>query len=537
MTVSGTSFEISGINLDAISTDTLYPTAYDVELTATGSYDAGSTANSGDLKVSGAIRTFGGNVSLTSPGKITIRPSDTNSISALIDTRTWSGSVPATAAGNLTIDFQSEGRDLPLLLWMPQVDVNLEIGNTSGTGKTQLFAKDVKINGSASIASDIINNSEENQGLTVLNDLFDSTIYGITTALSPLPASIKTGNTSAKIAFSNAEVLSSGSINLNLSSSLDLKAPAYGAWWQNSMLLWSAGIAVASTTTDLSLKASTLSTTDGNITIKTASKNELSAESNLKVDLPKTIDATGKEEDSKENNNKIVSSFGVTVGNTKSTILLDANSQIKATGSISIENKAEPTAETASAAVLFYGGRGAASASIGYDKTDATVQIDGLIQSEGKRYVDWDYTQEGSSPNYAVKTSTDAPITSDVTLSNGQVVRNANGDLYEFIGSDGQFLDLRTLNVKDDPRFKKIGTSALKGASSLFSSFWDYTQAGTLPEYTVTTSADAPITTDVSLSNGHVVKSTNGNLYKFIGNDATTLDLQTHNITTDSVSQ
>ena len=96
--MSGTSFEISGINLDAVATDTIYPAAYDVILTATGSYDANSTANSGDLKVTGAIRSFGGNVSLTSPGKITIRPTDTNSISTLIDARTWSESAPATTA-------------------------------------------------------------------------------------------------------------------------------------------------------------------------------------------------------------------------------------------------------------------------------------------------------------------------------------------------------------------------------------------------------------------------------------------------------
>ena len=471
VTVSGKSFEISGINLDSNSTDTTYPAAYEVVLSATGSYDAGSTSNSGDLKVSGPLRSFGGNVSLSSPGKITIRPTDSSTTSALIDARTWSGGTATTTAGNLSINFKSEGRDLPLLLWMPQVDVNLEIGNTAGTGKTRLFAKDVTISGSASIASDLISNSSSNQGLTVLNELLDTAIYGITTALSPLPTTIKTGNTSAKVAFSNAELQSSGSINLDLSSSLALKAPAYGsAWWQNRELLWSAGVAVGSTTTDLSFKASSLTTAGGDITIKTASSNELSADSTLKVDLPKTKDPTGKEQDSKENNNKVVSSFGVTVGNTKSNILLDASSQIKASGSISIENTADPTAETASAAVLFYGGRGAASASIGYDKTNATVQIDGLIQSEGQSYADpqaasslfssfWNYIQTGSLPKYTVTTPANASITAAVSINPGQIVRAPNGNLYKFTSSNASSIDLQTLNITTDTRFTAIGSS------------------------------------------------------------------------------
>ena len=162
VSVTGNNYEISGINLDWNSTDTTYPNPYDVVLNATGSYAAGSTANSGDLTVSGPIRSFGGNVSLSSPGKVSIRSTNSNAITALIDARTWSGSTATTTAGNLTINFKSEGRDLPLLLWMPQVDVNLEVGNTTGTGKTQLFANDVTINGSASIASDFIANSSSN---------------------------------------------------------------------------------------------------------------------------------------------------------------------------------------------------------------------------------------------------------------------------------------------------------------------------------------------------------------------------------------
>ena len=470
VSVTGKSFEVSGINLDRYSTDTLYPGAYDVVINATGSYDAGSTADSGNLTVSGEIRSFGGNVSLSSPGKITIRSTDTSAVKGLVDARAWSGSTATTTAGNLTIKFQSEGRDLPMMLWMPQVDVNLEVGNTSGTGKTQLFAKDVKITGSAAIASDLISNSSSNQGLTVLNELLDTAIYGLTTALSPLPATIKTGSTSTKVAFSNAELQASGSINLDLSSSLALKAPAYGsAWWQNSLLLWSAGVAVGSTTTDLDIKSSSLNTSGGDITIKTTSSNELSADSTLKINPGKS--KSNPEEGSKENNNKVISSFGVTVCNTKSSITLDATSQIKATGSISIENTADPTAETTSAAVLFYGGRGSASASIGYDKTNATVQIDGLIQSEGQVYADplpaatlfsqfWNYVQAGTGPNYTVTTPAGNAITAAVSINLGQVVRAANGDLFKFTGSNGTSLDLRTLNIATDNRFSVVGSSS-----------------------------------------------------------------------------
>ena len=235
-------------------------------------------------------------------------------------------------------------------------------------------------------------------------------------------------------------------------------------------------MAVGSTTTDLSIKGSSLSTTGGDISIKTSSSNQLSADSSLKVNPEKY--GTGQDEGTKDNNNKIAASFGITVGNTKSSIILDSTSEIKATGSVSIENTAEPKGETKSAAVLFYGGMGASSATIGYDKTNATVQVDGLIQSEGQSYTKpnaaailfstfWNYIQSGNAPNYTVTTAALNPVTAAVSLNNGQVVRAANKDLYKFTGSNATSVDLRTIDISSDNRFTEIGSSSFAVSADL----------------------------------------------------------------------
>jgi hypothetical protein len=467
VTVSGSSFEISGINLDSVSTDTVYPAAYDVVLNAT----------SADLTVSGAIQSFGGNVSLSSPGKISIRPTNSSAIISLIDARAWSGGNATTTAGNLTINFKSEGRDIPVQIWKPQVNVSLEVGNSLGTGKTKLFANDVTITGTSSIASDIVSNSTSNEGLANLNELLDMGVYGLTSAISPFPASIKSGKTSTQVLFSKVDLQSSGSINLDFSSSLQMQAPAYGsAWWEDMRYVTSTALVIGSTTTELSFKDSNISTNGGDVTIATTSSSSLAANSILNVNMPDikrdgmtlALDHDKKKEEI--DYSKQAESLGIVVGNTKSNILLDAASSIRASGSISIQNTAEPALEAAAASIVFYGGKQAGAATIGSDKTDATIQLDGLIQSDGQVYADplpatslfsvfWNYIQAGSSPNYTVTTSSGTAITAAVSLNSGQVVRAPSGDLYKFTGSNLTSLDLRVLNVETDSRFLMIGSS------------------------------------------------------------------------------
>jgi len=472
VTVSGTSFEISGINLDSVSTDTIYPAAYDVVLNATGSYDAGSTATSGDLTVTGAIRSFGGNVKITGPGKVAIRSGTTSTNATLIDTRQWQGSAATSSAGDLSITFKSAGADLPVILWLPQVNVNLEIGNNSGTGKSLLFANNVAITGSSIIDDSLISGIQETLSSVPYGDLFDiaSFLDSAQQALSPLPATIKSGVTKTVASFSNSEIQALGSISLDLSSNLALASGNEGSlWWQDSKVQLSAAITIGAATTEFGMTNSKLITTGGDIAITTSTSNELESESVLEIEPTETGDGS--------TNNKIALSTGVTVANTRSRISVDATSEIKASGSVTIINEASPSTAASGSSTLFEGGRGAGAVSIGYDKTDSSVQIDGLIQADGQIYTDpqtlsayvapWLYSQTASgNAAFTVKDRGNNAITVPISLPTGSIVRDSAGNFYNFIAATAS-VDLRSLAPAGDSRFVQVSSTSFAANDSL----------------------------------------------------------------------
>jgi hypothetical protein len=485
VTITGDSFNVSGINLDDNTADKIYPDSYDVKLTAKGSNGTFSLANSGDLSILGPIKTFGGNLSIASPGKISIFSGNANEIATLVDTRKWYDGTPKidagkTIAGDFDISCEPTVQDLPFNLWFPQVNINVEIGNGAGSGKTKIFANDISIVGAATIAATSLSKYQDLITNSYIGDLID--ISSIATSLqgSILPFSVKTGSAKATATFTNTEMQAEGGISLEWGTELTLGATIgkdsshkggssrskttttgkVSSLVKLSIGSVSAAATIGSVTTELGFKNSIIAAKDGDIELTNTAANELETEDTLALSPNKKDDGS--------TTNKIALSAGISVANTKSSIVVDSTSQIKASGSVSISNEATTSTKSKSSTAIFEGGRGVGAVSVETDKGEAIVQIDGLIQAEGKVYEDpktttdyvkpWQLVQTLlSNGTYAVKDKDGKNIDSASSIANGTVIADNFGTLYTFTAAPSA-VDLHTVTLADDPRFS-LGVS------------------------------------------------------------------------------
>ncbi|NBQ98198.1 MAG: DUF4347 domain-containing protein, partial [Microbacteriaceae bacterium] len=214
---SGSQIIIGDVNLDYNSSDAVYPSAYGITATLTGSYDAGLAASSSNnIKLQGNINTYGGSINLTNKGGVSISPvgSTPLAINTYANPTNYSSS-----AGDLTIESKISALDLPLNFWFPSPSIDVNITNSS------LKVGNLTVSPIVSV-DPYLEYKGKNQNLGnfvnsfALDTVLNTALYGLQGMV--IPVSVQVGSSTATVNIANSTIQAAGTIDLAPSSNINL---------------------------------------------------------------------------------------------------------------------------------------------------------------------------------------------------------------------------------------------------------------------------------------------------------------------------
>ncbi|MEB3331806.1 MAG: DUF4347 domain-containing protein, partial [Synechococcaceae cyanobacterium] len=466
--VSGSSYTITGLDLDKPG-DTEMPDAYGIELSS----EPGALFSTGnpflvesDISLTGTLKSYGGNLKITQ---------------------------------------QNSAKDLPLIFLFPRLKSSIQLGlsdsspldlNLSGS----TAAGELSITQTISIDPYLALSSQTQQDNPSLSSFVDSFLidsvlntflYGLQSAF--VPASVKVSDLSGGIQLSNANVLAA-SVNATTDVSLSLSSQAsiansdtsllpFGLSTQKSPLnLGKAGlpwdviasVLVGSADTSISLSASSITTTSGSVELRSTAANALSTAA--QVTSNSSPGAAGADPISNPSGKKSGLAVGVAHGNTHSKINIGEGSSLSSAGSIDIGATSQPSGSASAKTSIWVDGAVALSFATNQDTATALINIDGTLTSKA--------TGPAASPppvsaiyvpaqaysvssGGAVSDANGQAVASEVALSNGQIIRFGDGNLFSFFGSSGSRVDLAAVDPRQDSRFAQAPAWSFAADSGL----------------------------------------------------------------------
>ncbi|MCP9924805.1 DUF4347 domain-containing protein, partial [Synechococcus lacustris C3-12m-Tous] len=551
---SGSEIIIGDVNLDNNSADTVYPSAYGITATLTGSYDAGLAASSSkNIKLQGNINTYGGSISLINKGGVSIAPigSTPLAINTYANPTDYSSS-----AGDLIINPEISALDLPLILWFPSPSIDVKISNSS------LYLGNLTVSPSVTV-DPYLEYTGSNQSLGsfvnsfALDTVLNTALYGLQGMV--IPASVQVGSSTASVNIDNSTIQAAGTIDLAPSSSINLQSQSLTI---NSMNLLSAGLSKLGINADLAFSFAKADATAAinftnsqlvasSISATPQATNNLSAESQIATNVgPGASFAPSITKQTEASGKKSGVAGSVVTGITNSTIVVDKDSSLTAGNQLTLKTTATPTTNAKASTSVWGDGFITISAGIGVDNTHSTITIDGGlaitgdIASASSQSVSTAVAPQTKQLYVVTPTAIDQASVVNYNLSNGSLVKGnygaGNGNYFSYGGSAAS-LSLSGIDLAKDNRFSlqpinhyssssglklgdKVQASGVKSAGR-------YTAVESSPDiFTVTNGSGQTVSTTATnaplqFDPGDFLLWSDSNTYQYIGSSSIQINL------------